>query len=60
MFSILKNENDKDARTEYLIEAKRLGLKILLPHINESELDFAIKENAIQFGLTEIKFISLV
>ena len=58
MFSILKNENDKDARTEYLIEAKRLGLKILLPHINESELDFAIKENAIQFGLTEIKFIS--
>ena len=58
MFSILKNENDKDARTEYLIEAKRLGLKILLPHINESELDFAIKDNAIQFGLTEIKFIS--
>jgi len=34
MFSILKNENDKDARTEYLIEAKRLGLKVLLPHIN--------------------------
>ena len=35
MFSILKNENDKDVRTEYLIEAKRLGLKVLLPHINE-------------------------
>jgi DNA polymerase-3 subunit alpha len=58
MFSILKNENDKDARTEYLIEAKRLGLKILLPHINESEVDFSLKEDSIRFGLAEIKFIS--
>jgi DNA polymerase-3 subunit alpha len=51
MFSILKNENDKDARTEYLIEAKRLGLKILLPHINESEVDFSLKEDSIRFGV---------
>jgi DNA polymerase-3 subunit alpha len=58
IFSILKNENDKDKRTEYLIEAKRLNLKILLPHINESELYFSLKENAIQFGLAEVKFIS--
>ncbi len=58
IFSILKNENDKDKRTEYLIEAKRLNLKILLPHINESDLYFSLKENAIQFGLAEVKFIS--
>jgi len=58
IFSILKNENDKDKRTEYLIEAKRLNLKILLPHINESDVYFSLKENAIQFGLAEIKFIS--
>jgi DNA polymerase-3 subunit alpha len=58
MFSVLKNENDKDARTEYLIEAKRLNLKILLPHINESEVYFSLKNDAIQFGLAEIKFIS--
>jgi DNA polymerase-3 subunit alpha len=58
MFSILKNENDKDARTEYLIEAKRLNLKVLLPHINESDVYFSLKQNAIQFGLAEIKFIS--
>jgi DNA polymerase-3 subunit alpha len=58
IFSILKNENDKDKRTEYLIEAKRLNLKILLPHINESELYFSLKENAVQFGLAEVKFIS--
>ena len=58
MFSILKNENDKDARTEYLIESKRLGLKVLLPHINESELYFSLQDNAIRFGLSEVKFIS--
>jgi DNA polymerase-3 subunit alpha len=58
MFSILKNENDKDARTGYLIEAKRLGLRVSLPHINESELYFSLKEDRIQFGLAEIKFIS--
>jgi len=58
VFALLKNEGDKDARTEYLLEAKRLGIKILLPHVNESELDFSIQGNAIRFGLANIKFIS--
>jgi DNA polymerase-3 subunit alpha len=58
MFSILKNENDKDARTEYLIEAKRLGLSIKLPHINESDIYFSLQGESIRFGLAEVKFIS--
>jgi len=58
MFAILKNEKDKDARTDYLLEAKRLGIKVLLPHINESELDFSIQGNSIRFGLSNIKYIS--
>jgi DNA polymerase-3 subunit alpha len=58
MFSILKNENDKDARTEYLIEAKRLGLRIMLPHVNESEMYFSLQDDGIRFGLAEIKYIS--
>ena len=58
MFAILKNEGDKDARTEYLLEAKRLGIKVLLPHVNESELDFIIQGNSIRFGLANIKYIS--
>lgn len=58
LFSILKNENDKDARTEYLIEAKRLGLKIKLPHINESDIYFSLQKDSIRFGLAEVKFIS--
>ena len=58
MFSILKNENDKDARTEYLIEAKRLGLRVSLPHINESDMYFSLQKDKIVFGLAEVKFIS--
>jgi len=58
MFSLLKNEGNKDTRTEYLIEAKRLGLKVRLPHVNESDVYFSLKEDAIVFGLAEVKFIS--
>jgi DNA polymerase-3 subunit alpha len=58
MFCLLKNEKDKDARTEYLIEAKRMSIPIKLPHINESDADFKIEGNGIRFGLTGIKYIS--
>jgi len=58
MYSILKNEKDKDARTEYLIEAKRMSIPIRLPHINESDIDFKIEGKGIRFGLSAIKFIS--
>jgi DNA polymerase-3 subunit alpha len=58
MYSILKNEKDKDARTEYLIEAKRMNIPIRLPHINDSDMDFKIEGKGIRFGLSSIKFIS--
>lgn len=58
MYATLKNESDKDARTEYLIEAKRLGIKVLLPHVNSSSVDFSIEGDALRFGLADIKFIS--
>ena len=58
MFALLKNEKDKDGRTEYLIEAKRMGISVKLPHINDSDADFKIEGKGIRFGLTAIKFIS--
>jgi DNA polymerase-3 subunit alpha len=58
MYSLLKNEKDKDARTEYLIEAKRMGISVKLPHINDSDMDFKIEGKGIRFGLSSIKFIS--
>jgi DNA polymerase-3 subunit alpha len=58
MFALLKSEKDKDARTDYLLEAKRLGIKVLLPHINESDLDFSIQGDSIRFGFSNIKYVS--
>jgi len=58
IFAALKNEGEKDTRTEYLIEAKRLGLKVKLPHINESDVYFSLQKDSLRFGLAEIKFIS--
>ena len=58
MYSVLSNEKDKDSRTEYLIEAKRMGIPLRLPHVNESQVDFSIEGKAIRFGLTSIKWIS--
>jgi DNA polymerase-3 subunit alpha len=58
MFALLKNEKDKDGRTEYLIEAKRMGISVKLPHINDSDFDFKIEGKGIRFGLTGIKYIS--
>jgi DNA polymerase-3 subunit alpha len=58
MFALLKNEKDKDARTEYLIEAKRMGIPVKLPHVNDSDMDFKIEGKGIRFGLTGIKYIS--
>ena len=58
MYSLLKNEGNKDTRTEYLIEAKRMGIRILLPHVNESDIDFSLTGNSIRFGLGNIKYVS--
>ena len=58
MYSLLKNEGDKDTRTEYLIEAKRMNIPVRLPHINDSDTDFKIEGKGIRFGLSAIKYIS--
>jgi DNA polymerase-3 subunit alpha len=58
MFALLKNESNKDTRTEYLIEAKRMGIPVKLPHINDSDIDFKIEGKGIRFGLSAIKYIS--
>lgn len=62
MTAILRNEKDKDTRLEYLTEAKRMGLKIMLPHINASGLNFEIQRGSegeyIRMGLSNVKYIS--
>ena len=57
MAATIRNEEDKDSITDYLIEAKRLGIKVKLPHVNTSDLKAEPEgEGAIRLGLTNIKY----
>ena len=39
----------------YIAECQRLGIKVLPPHVNESESGFSVHEGSIRFGLLAIK-----
>ena len=58
MFSVLSNAHDKEARAEYMIETKRLGIRVRLPHVNESDIFDKIEGDGIRLGLSAIKYIS--
>ena len=58
MVSLLNNESSNDSVTDYLIEAKRLGMKIKLPHVNYSGVNFTVEGDDIRMGLSNIKYIS--
>ena len=49
----VKDRTDKLA--EYIDEAKKLGIVVLPPDVNESLVDFAVVGDRIRFGLAAIK-----
>jgi DNA polymerase-3 subunit alpha len=57
MAATLRNEKDDDAITDYLIEAKRLGIPVRIPHINKSKARITIEDDALRLGLVNIKYI---
>ena len=58
MAAVLAHETDKLATTSYLLECRRLGIRVLLPDVNRSGKTFTIDGDAIRFGLTNIKYIA--
>ncbi len=40
---------------EYTEECRRLGIAVLAPHVNESDMGFAVTEKGIRFGLLAVK-----
>lgn len=60
--AILKHEENKDSLFDYLVEAKRMGVRIKLPHVNDSGVEFEIQKDSngefIRFGLSDIKYLS--
>lgn len=62
MTAVLRNEDDKDKSLEYLLETKRMGIRVMLPHVNASGESFEIQSNDqgefIRIGLSNIKFVA--
>lgn len=55
-------KTDRMKTLKYLIEAKRLGIRVRLPHVNASDVNMTIETDAegdfIRMGLSQIKYIS--
>jgi DNA polymerase-3 subunit alpha len=48
-------KRDKDRTAIYLNEARRTGIDVLVPDVNQSDLDFTVREGKIRFGLSAVR-----
>jgi DNA polymerase III subunit alpha len=56
MSAIMSAEiGDTDYIVQLIEEARRLGIKVFPPDVNESDLNFSISNHGIRFGLSAIK-----
>lgn len=51
--------NNQDKIVELIDEAKKFGIKVLPPDINQSKTSFIAKDNIIYFGLAAIKNVGI-
>lgn len=56
MAAVLNNQNSMEKITFFMEECRRMGVEVLGPDINESDLAFAVnKRGQVRFGLTGVK-----
>src|ERR1700754_1769637 len=56
MAAVLNNQNNMEKITFFMEECRRMGVEVLGPDINESDMSFAVnKRGQIRFGLTGVK-----
>lgn len=58
MASVLNNQGGYYSAAVYIHECKRMGLRVLLPDINESQYEYFGTEDFIRIGLMAIKNLS--
>jgi error-prone DNA polymerase len=58
MASVISNGGGYYSAFGYLSEARRMGLRILLPDINQSEIKYTGKDRDIRVGLMQLKDLS--
>ena len=49
------SKKDKDRTALYLHECRSMGIRVLVPDVNRSEMDFASIEGEITFGLSAVR-----
>jgi DNA polymerase-3 subunit alpha len=56
MAAVLNNQNNMEKITFFMEECRRMGVEVLGPDINESDMSFAVnKKGQVRFGLTGVK-----
>lgn len=58
MAAVLSNGGGYYSTLSYISEARRMGLRVLPPHINESETRYAGKGDRIRMGFVQLKGLS--
>ena len=53
--SEIEDTNKRDVLVDHIAEAKRLGIDVLPPDINSSEVEFEARKGKVSFGLLAIK-----
>jgi DNA polymerase-3 subunit alpha len=53
-------KDDKDKLAVYLGECRRMGIKVLPPDVNESEIDFTPTGTDIRFGLSAVRNVGIL
>jgi len=48
-------KRDKDRTAIYLNECRAMGIRVLVPDVNRSDMDFTVRDGAITFGLSAIR-----
>jgi len=48
-------KGDKDRSAVYLNECRQLDIRVLVPDVNESDMDFVVRDGAIRFGLSAVR-----
>jgi len=50
--------DDKDKVATYVQESRRMGIEVVAPDVNASEVRFTVEEGRIRFGLAAVKHVS--
>jgi DNA polymerase-3 subunit alpha len=60
MAAVLNNQNNMEKITFFMEECRRMGVEVLGPDINESDMAFAVnKKGQVRFGLTGLKVLAI-